>query len=195
MWHNLFDVTVVLTHVFMARNSDAPERGDASEMQQNNATGANQNEQGQASFVAGSTTGGGSNFGQGSSHLGGESYRQGNETNEGSNYNNEAGRLANSSVGTNNEGSSSPRAAAGNSGNEGEQKAVGTVRESDTNLSSSEDRGQENKSEKVPHEGDRRNTELEESANLDTDNTTKSRRELSGSWSSATDNNTEQPLT
>jgi hypothetical protein len=156
-------------------------------MQENNATGANLNEQGQASFATGSTTGGGSNYGQGSSHLGGESYRQGDTANAGANYNNEGGRLGSSSVGTNTEGSSSARTGAGESGRDDVQQVAGSVRESDTNLSSREDRGQEKDDEKMPREGDRKNTELEESSHLDTDNTTKSRREQSGSWSGATD--------
>jgi len=85
------------------RNYDS----DTAAMQENNATGENQNEQGRASFITGSTTGGGSNFGQGSSHLGAESYQQGSKVNTGANYNNESVGLADSLIGTKHEGSSS----------------------------------------------------------------------------------------
>lgn len=167
----------------MSQNNDTQRSQNASEMQENNATGANQNEQGQASFVTGSTTGGGSNFGQGSHHLGGESYRQGSTTSTGANYGNEAGRLAGSTTGTSNEGSSSAVAGAAQSGNPGTQASGDTARDSHTNLSGSEDRGKGQSSEEMPHEGDRRNTSLENDTHLDTDNTTASRRAQSGSWS------------
>jgi hypothetical protein len=55
----------------MARITDTPKSGDATPMQENNATGADQNEQGQASFTERATTGGGSDFGQGSLQSGG----------------------------------------------------------------------------------------------------------------------------
>jgi len=58
--------------------------------QQNYESAATGN-QGRASFHPGSTTQGGSNYGQGSHHLGGESYHQGDTANAGSNYSNEAG--------------------------------------------------------------------------------------------------------
>ena len=45
--------------------------------------------QGRASFKPGSTTGGGSDYGQGSSYLGPDSYKQGATENEGANYDNE----------------------------------------------------------------------------------------------------------
>jgi hypothetical protein len=168
----------------MAENNKTPKSGDAAQMQENNATGANLNEQGQASFTTGSTVGAGSDYGQGSSQLGGESYRQGSTTSEGANYNNETGRLSDSSIGTSNEGSSSRKAGAGQSGRDQQQVSGTTARDSDTNLSSQEDRGQE-QNNKVPHEGDRRDTSLEEDSHLDTDNTTASRRYQSGSWSSS----------
>src|ERR1043165_6582695 len=107
----------------MAQESDTPKFGDNSEMQRKNATGADNNEQGQASFVTGSTTGGGSNYRQGSSNLGGESYQQGDTTNSGANYLDEAGRLAASSTGTSNEGSSSARDGAAQTGRPGTQES------------------------------------------------------------------------
>ena len=68
-----------------------------------------------ASYGNGTTTQGGSNYGQGSSNLGGpDVVKQGSEAGKGANYENEKDKLGNSSVGTNNEGSSSPdRGAAG----------------------------------------------------------------------------------
>ncbi len=75
-----------------------PDTRAASEMQEDNANGARQNEQGQASFFTGTTMGGGSNFGQGSSHLGSDSYQQGSRTGTGSNYDNEADGLGRSSA-------------------------------------------------------------------------------------------------
>ncbi|GEM_PF-1238054 len=50
--------------------------------------------QGRASFHPGSTTQGGSNYGQGSGYLGPSSYKQGSETGKGTNYENEIGRFA-----------------------------------------------------------------------------------------------------
>ena len=50
--------------------------------------------QGRASFFPGSTTQGGSNYGQGSGYLGPSSYKQGSETGKGTNYENEIGRFA-----------------------------------------------------------------------------------------------------
>jgi hypothetical protein len=75
-----------------------PDMRAASEMQEDNANGARQNEQGQASFFTGTTIGGGSNFGQGSSHLGSNSYQQGSRTGTGSNYDNEAEGLGRSNA-------------------------------------------------------------------------------------------------
>jgi hypothetical protein len=71
-----------------------------------------------ASYGVGSTTQGGSNFGQGSSNLGANAttIHQGAEANKGANYENEKDRLGNSSTGTSNEGSSSPEKGAANSG-------------------------------------------------------------------------------
>ena len=46
-------------------------------------------EQGRATFKPGSTTGAGSDFGQGTTSLGPESYQQGQVENDGSNYDNE----------------------------------------------------------------------------------------------------------
>ncbi len=83
--------------------SSGPERQEA------NAGGKDNNDQGQASFVTGSTTGGGSDYGQGSAYLGAESYRQGDTANTGSNYDNEAENLGSSNIGTGDEGSFSPR--------------------------------------------------------------------------------------
>ena len=82
------------------------DENSAESMQEANATGARQNEQGRASFITGTTTGGGSNHGQGSSHLGTDSYRQGDTRNAGSNYSNESYGLGDSSVGTSEEGTS-----------------------------------------------------------------------------------------
>src|ERR1044072_8823349 len=100
VWHNIFIALPAQPPYKMARNSDSPNAGDSSEMQKKNATGADNNEQGHASFTTPSATGGGSNYGQGSSNLGGESYHQGETTNSGSNYQDEAGRLSSSSTGT-----------------------------------------------------------------------------------------------
>ncbi len=65
---------------------------------------------GRATFGTGSTTQGGSNFGQGL-HVRGDdtSYKQGSESNRGSNYDNEAGALGDSTVGSSNEGSQDPQ--------------------------------------------------------------------------------------
>jgi hypothetical protein len=169
-------------------NSD----NDASTPQQErNATGSNQNDQGQAAFATGSTTGAGSNYGQGSHQLGGESYQQGDTTGPGSNYSNEAGRLGDSSTGTNNEGSSSSRVGAGHTTSAATNSTSGnTARDSDTPLSAREDRGQSSDEDRKPEEGERRDTTtLERDTNLDTDNTTASRRYNSGSWSSGSVNN------
>ena len=167
----------------MASNTDTPNQGDTSKLQEDNATGANQHQQGKASFTTGSTTGGGSNFGQGSSQLGGESYRQGSKENEGANYDNEAGRFSNDTMGFANESAASIGAAKEQTTR---PPATGqTARESETPLSHREDRGQQEDKKMPPHEGDRRNTDLENSSNLDTDNTTKERREQKGTWSGA----------
>ena len=71
-----------------------------------------------ASYGVGSTTQGGSNFGQGSSHLGADAdtVNQGAEGNKGSNYENEKDRLGSSSTGTSSEGSSSPISGAADAG-------------------------------------------------------------------------------
>lgn len=71
-----------------------------------------------ASYGVGSTTQGGSNFGQGSSNLGAtpETIKQGSEANKGANYENEKDKLGSSSTGTSNEGSSSPDKGAAGSG-------------------------------------------------------------------------------
>lgn len=155
-------------------------------MQHDNATGANQNEQGQASFATGSTTGGGSNFGQGSSHLGGESYRQGDRTNTGSNYNNEEGRIGNSSTGTSNEGASSYNAGAAQSGAAGSQDlSADSARDNGAGNAGGDLRGQQTDSNEIPKEGERRDTSLERDTHLNTDNTTADRRTDSGSWSNS----------
>ena len=166
--------------------SDAEDRSNSAQ-QGRNAIGADQNEQGRASFTTGSTTGGGSNYGQGSHQLGGGSYRQGSQLNEGSNYDNEAGRLADSSTGTSNEGSSSGKVGAAHAGNTSQENTSGlSARNSDTPMSAEEDRGQSNDAPQKPEEGDRRDTAtgLEHDTHLDTDNTTANRRANSGSWSS-----------
>jgi len=168
----------------MAQQNNTPDAGDAEKMQEQNATGANQNEQGRASFTTGSTTGGGSDFGQGSSQLGGESYRQGNTENDGANYANEAGRFNNNAMGFSTEGSASVSPA--NAQNATQPGNGNTARESDNPASHREHRGQQQEGQMPPDEGDRRNTDLENSSHLDTDNSTKEGREESGSWSDAT---------
>ncbi|XZF14390.1 hypothetical protein ACTHGU_21620 [Chitinophagaceae bacterium MMS25-I14] len=57
---------------------------------------ARKGEQGQASYAPGSTTQGGSYYGQGTSDLGpdNDAYKQGSEKNKGANYDNEAGKLS-----------------------------------------------------------------------------------------------------
>ncbi len=69
---------------------------------------------GRATFGTGSTTQGGSNFGQGSGGAGDHSdyYKQGSESNRGANYDNEAGALGDSTVGSSNEGSQDPQGGA-----------------------------------------------------------------------------------
>jgi hypothetical protein len=176
-------LTGFIPFLIMASKNDTPNGGDAAKMQEDNATGANQNQQGRASFTTGSTTGGGSNFGQGSSQLGGESYRQGSTANEGANYDNEAGRFSNDSMGFANESSASISAA--NEQNTKSPASGTSARDSDTPGSHREDRGQNGEGRMPPHEGDRRNTDLENASHLDTDNTTKERREQTGSWSGA----------
>ncbi len=81
---------------------------------ENNADGhAPEDNHGRAAFGPGSTTQGGSNYGQGSSDIGGAGRnKQGSEANRGSNYDNEAGKLGKSTVGTSNEGDQSPTAGA-----------------------------------------------------------------------------------
>lgn len=51
-------------------------------------------EQGRASFVSGTTSHGGSNYGQGSSSLGPSSYKQGSQRSRGANYDNEVGKFS-----------------------------------------------------------------------------------------------------
>ena len=65
---------------------------------------------GRAAFGTGSTTQGGSNYGQGL-HVRNDdsSYKQGSESNRGSNYDNEAGALGDSTVGSSNEGTQNPQ--------------------------------------------------------------------------------------
>lgn len=55
--------------------------------------------QGRTSFHSGSTTQGGSNYGQGSHHLGGEAYHQGDTSNTGTNYDNESGKFGQKGAG------------------------------------------------------------------------------------------------
>ncbi len=156
----------------------------AKDMQTANATGANQNEQGQASFSTGSTTGGGSNFGQGSSHLGGESYRQGDKVSAGANYGNETGRLGSSATGTSNEGASSATAGAAASGS---SDASIDQAGSDTGPTgpAPERRAPDPEVDDLPTEGERRDTSLERDSGL-SDGQLKSSdsgRSQSGSWS------------
>ena len=177
-----------------AENSRDNTKSSATDMQEANALGTHNNEQGQSEFVTGSTTGGGSNYGQGSSHLGGESYQQGDRANAGSNYSNEQGRLGESAIGTSNEGSSSPVAGAAQSGNSTDQALnPGTSGTSssrdDDQLSVNEERAPQT-NEKVPEEGERRNTTREEATSLETDNTTADRRQDGGSWSQSSTDNT-----
>ncbi len=69
---------------------------------------------GRAEFGTGSTTQGGSNYGQGMHSLPGKDAvnKQGSESNRGSNYNNESEGLGDSTVGSSNEGSQNPQAGA-----------------------------------------------------------------------------------
>ncbi len=158
---------------------------DTEKMQEANATGAGQNEQGRASFTTGSTTGGGSNYGQGSHHLGGESYKQGSTANAGANYGNETENIGSSSTGTSNEGSSSANAGAARTGASGEQAAGNTARDSDTVSSAAGGRNQGEEKAHKPEEGERRDiSSLEGATHLDSDNTAGQRRAEGGSWSS-----------
>lgn len=158
--------------------------GDAEDMQRANARGDYQNDQGQSSWATGSTTGGGSNFGQGSSHLGGGSYRQGHEANSGSNYGNEADRLGASSTGTSDEGASDAGKGAAASGYEQSTTEPVTPRNDDGTPLPQEHRGKAER-EAEPQEGDRRDTEREQNSGLGhTDAKTDGRQ--SGSWSRAT---------
>jgi hypothetical protein len=160
----------------MERRDD--ERREAADMQEANATGAGNNEQGRASFTTGSTTGGGSNFGQGSSHLGGESYRQGDRTTTGSNYANEIDRLGNSATGTANEGSSSPNAGADDS--QGSSAAMGSGSSAASNSGGS---GRSRSDEDdAPGAHERESTSLEQESGLDTSPPDNGRQQ-SGSWS------------
>ena len=131
-------------------------KSSASGMQDANASGANQNEQGQASFTTGSATGGGSNYGQGSSHLGGGSYRQGDKTGSGSNY---SDQTTHSDI----------------------DLSSGTARDDDR-LSGDENRGQNTDKEDLPEEGDRRDTGLEQDSGLAQDNSSAAGRQQNGSW-------------
>lgn len=76
---------------------------------ENNPGAPPEDNHGRAAFGPGSTTQGGSNYGQGSSDIGSasSSVKQGSEMNRGSNYENEANSLAQSTVGTSNEGAQS----------------------------------------------------------------------------------------
>jgi|GEM_PF-2246617 len=65
-------------------------------------------DQGRAAVTTGSTTQGGSNYGQGSSHLGGESIRQGHAQNAGANYENETNKFGASNTDSANDGNQSP---------------------------------------------------------------------------------------
>src|SRR5215217_299481 len=80
-----------------------------------------------ASYGVGSTTQGGSNFGQGSSGLGAtpQTINQGSEANKGANYENEKDKLGSSSTGTSNEGYSSPEKRSASTGD-----SSGIVKES-----------------------------------------------------------------
>lgn len=71
-----------------------PKRDVPNENYEHTQRSAQTGNQGRASYHTGSTTQGGSNFGQGSHQLGGESYHQGDVANRGSNYDNEAGRFS-----------------------------------------------------------------------------------------------------
>ncbi len=146
----------------MAAMDDYKEQNNYNaDRQEANATGAEQNEQGRASFTTGSTTGGGSNYGQGSHHLGGESYKQGSVSNAGANYDNEAGLIGASSTGTSNEGSASGAAGAAQSGSSGDQQSTVNAAHNAT--------GQER------------------AIHTDTDITNGSRRTTRDSWSNSSD--------
>jgi len=147
---------------------------------------SNPGEQGRASHSTGSTTQGGSNYGQGSSHLGGESYQQGHTSNTGANYENEANKLGNSTTGTNEEGSSSPGAGAGAT-EQPKTQADKNVARGNAGWDGREERNEhevENDTKKL-FEGDRRDTSLEQSSNMDESN--KDTSEARG-WSKSTDN-------
>ena len=156
----------------------------ATEQQAANAAGADNNEQGKASFITGATTGGGSNYGQGSHHLGGESYRQGDTVNSGTNYSNESDMLGASSTGTSSEGSSSANAGAAQSGRTGEETKIvaNDARNADI-TSQDEHRGQTEGMHKELEEGDRRDTSLEQDSGLSGNDGSGAARRESGSWS------------
>src|SRR6187399_2589998 len=159
-----------------------PKTRSAAEMQEDNAIGAKENEQGQASFSTASTTGGGSNFGQGSSHLGAGSYRQGDRSGPGSNYSNEAEGLGRSATGTSNEGSSSPTAGAARSGSSTD--AIYTSADNRPDHTGSVEHEREGDKKETQEEGDRRDTGLEQDTGLSRGSANEgSGRPRSGSWS------------
>ena len=167
-------------------NHPSPEKDtqktDARSMQVANATGANMNEQGQAQFSTGSTTGGGSNFGQGSSHLGGGSYRQGDTVSAGANYENETNRLGDSSTGTSNEGSSSANSGAAASGSSEESSAP---QGGDTPTERPQPDGirPDSHEDDKPREGERRDTGLEKDSGFGEEASERPARGESGAWS------------
>lgn len=162
----------------------------AERQQAENAAGENGNDQGQASFITGATTGGGSNYGQGSSHLSGGSYQQGDKANAGANYSNETGKFGSSSTGTSNEGSSSKNtgASATGSADDTATSAGKSARENDQASSPDEDRGMSDGGARDLEERDRRNTGLEQDSGLAADDTTEAARRASGSWSAGSIN-------
>lgn len=147
IWHNILAAMITPERLFTPMEQKKEQRSgleapgpdnapmrSAEQMQEDNATGAMDNDQGQASFVAGATTGGGSDFGQGSSHLGSESYQQGEKLSAGSNYENEAEGLGRSPVGTSDEGTAAPAGTASSQSRLPEGDRHATNNEGDVDL-------------------------------------------------------------
>jgi hypothetical protein len=93
-WHKIFVHNVDKTTINMKKKKNKHTRSRS--LAKGKEQGDNENDsaftaQGKPVVHTGSTTQGGSNFGQGSMHLGSQSYRQGSQKNEGSNYEDERG--------------------------------------------------------------------------------------------------------
>lgn len=157
-WHGILANTCsILVIMDNSKNQNAPDQNSS---------------QGRSEHGTGSTTQGGSNYGQGSSNLGGTAYEQGATKKAGSNYENEGGRLGDSSVGTPNEGSSSPKQGAQevNAGNQDGGGAAGYDVSREQQQISKEQEDMHNERDQDQLNVEREQTSLDDGKN--SDNTT-----------------------